>query len=84
LAKIATKNAISSSATTKFFEIIPAKKPKLEIGILRLIGYKLIQTRTNFKNFWQGFLFKNLAKFSSQKFLRFSCGVLAGYSSKKI
>jgi len=39
LARITTKNASSSSATTKFFEIIPAKKSKLEIGILRLIGY---------------------------------------------
>ena len=38
LARITTKNASSSSATTKFFEIIPAKKSKLEIGILRLIG----------------------------------------------
>jgi hypothetical protein len=23
---------------------------------------KLLETRTNFKNFWQGFLFKNLAR----------------------
>ncbi len=48
LARITTKNASSSSATTKFFEIIPAKKSKLKIGILSLIGYipKLLETRT--------------------------------------
>jgi hypothetical protein len=48
LAKIATKNASGSGATTKFFELISAKKSKLEIGILRLIGYipKLLETRT--------------------------------------
>ena len=48
LVEIATKNASGSGATTKFFELISAKKSKLEIGILRLIGYipKLLETRT--------------------------------------
>jgi hypothetical protein len=27
---------------------------------------KLLETRTNFKNFWQGFLIKNLAKFRAR------------------
>jgi len=33
-------------------------------------GYvpKLLETRTNFKNFWQGFLLKNLAKFRARNF----------------
>ncbi len=39
LAKIATKNASGSGATTKFFELISAKKSKSEIGILSLIGH---------------------------------------------